>query len=928
MMSSSNKRNLPHQTIQHNTTNRSSKVKPTKRHGEPAIDTWSRLSKAITEILNHNASKLSFEEHYRYAYNMVLYKQGTKLFVGVRDLVAHHLDEQATRQIEPNFPSRTNPTTNLLSQTLPTTTTTTTTGKGKEKAVDDSDLSPPSSSSNQTAHQLPLVNGSASERLSVIQSQERFLKSVREVWDDHVACMKKLRDVLKYMDKVYTTTPGNGYDSMPTVWDLGLYIFLTHIIRSPKYPISSLLISGIITLITSDRLGDTINSSVIRSATEMLTDLSNHSPEIIKRIDDQNGGNGGGEVGQSIYKTDFEPVFLLHSREFYREEGNRLLSNDNAAQYLLKVEKRLIEEDIRSQSYLHETTEKKLTQILNEELIKSHVQDILHHPSCGLKELIHNDCRSDLKRLYQLFCRLDVDNGLQLLKEGIRDWIKERGQQINDGTAPPALFSQAGGGPATSANPSTETASTGAAPGNSAALQWVTNVIQLRDKFIGLLNDSFDSHILLQTCIDEGFSGFINSNKRSAEFISLFIDDKLKKGLKGKTEEEIEEQLDKTIALYRHLNEKDMFEKYYKNHLAKRLLFGKSVSEDTERNMLSKLKIESGSAFTRDSEGMLKDLKMSNEMAKLFKDWCQKNHPGIQLDLSVTVGSSSMWPMSQANQMNYHPSTGGSSSSGTPGNRSACIIPKVLEDAIKVYERFYATRHSGRRLNWHTELGNMEIKIRFKKSTHELSVSTFAGIVLLLFDGQDENRKLSYEEIKTATMITDMELKRTLQSLACAKYKILTKEPRSKEINEKLDTFRFNDGFTNPMSRIKIQTVTNKVENRLELKETSDRVEEDRRLHTEACIVRVMKTRQRLAYVELNVEVVSQLSRRFKPTPVVIKTSIEKLIEKEYLMRDPQDRKIIIYLVRLLLLVLSTDNTFSSFPFFFRVLVLVLISVY
>jgi cullin 3 len=59
-----------------------------------------------------------------------------------------------------------------------------------------------------------------------------------------------------------------------------------------------------------------------------------------------------------------------------------------------------------------------------------------------------------------------------------------------------------------------------------------------------------------------------------------------------------------------------------------------------------------------------------------------------------------------------------------------------------------------------------------------------------------------------------------------------------------------------------------------------------------------MKTRQRLSYVELNVEVVSQLSRRFKPTPVVIKTSIEKLIEKEYLMRDPQDRKVIIYLVR------------------------------
>ncbi|PLW14851.1 hypothetical protein PCANC_12587 [Puccinia coronata f. sp. avenae] len=413
-------------------------------------------------------------------------------------------------------------------------------------------------------------------------------------------------------------------------------------------------------------------------------------------------------------------AWQFEDSDLYRRSGN-------AAQYLQKVEKRLIEEDI-------------------------------------------------------------LENGLSLLKEGIQDWIKERGQQIIDGTAPPALFSHAGGGLATSANPSTETSSTGSTPGNSLALQWVTNVIQLRDKFIALLSDSFDSNLLLQTCIDEGFSGFINCNKRSAEFISLFIDDKLKKGLKGKTEEEIEEQLDKTIALYRHLNEKDLFEKYYKKHLAKRLLFGKSVSEDTERNMLSKLKIESGSSFTGDSEGMLKDLNMSNEMGNLFKDWCQKKHLGIQLDFSVTVGSSLMWPMSQANAMNYHqPPAGSLSSSMLPtNNRSACIIPKVLDDAIKIYECFNATRHLGRRLNWHTELGSMEIRNQFKKPTHELSVSTFVGIVLLLFDGQDENRKFSYEEIREATMISDMELKRTLQLLACVKYKILNKEPRSKEINEKV----------------------------------------------------------------------------------------------------------------------------------------------
>lgn len=38
-------------------------------------ETWAKLSLAIREIQNHNASKLSFEEHYRYAYNMVLFKR-------------------------------------------------------------------------------------------------------------------------------------------------------------------------------------------------------------------------------------------------------------------------------------------------------------------------------------------------------------------------------------------------------------------------------------------------------------------------------------------------------------------------------------------------------------------------------------------------------------------------------------------------------------------------------------------------------------------------------------------------------------------------------------------------------------------------------------------------------------------------------------
>jgi cullin 3 len=89
----------------------------------------------------------------------------------------------------------------------------------------------------------------------------------------------------------------------------------------------------------------------------------------------------------------------------------------------------------------------------------------------------------------------------------------------------------------------------------------------------------------------QAFEYFINLNPKSPEFLSLFIDNKLKAGLKGAQEDEVERTLDKVMMLFRFLQEKDVFEKYYKQHLAKRLLLARSVSDDAERNMIAKLKV-------------------------------------------------------------------------------------------------------------------------------------------------------------------------------------------------------------------------------------------------------------------------------------------------------------------------------------------------
>lgn len=145
------------------------------------------------------------------------------------------------------------------------------------------------------------------------------------------------------------------------------------------------------------------------------------------------------------------------------------------------------------------------------------------------------------------------------------------------------------------------------------------SLLDLKDRFDTFLSNSFNGDKEFLKMIAKDFEYFLNLNPKSPEYLSLFIDDKLKKGVKGMTEQEIEQVLDKTMVLFRYLQEKDVFERYYKQHLAKRLLLNKSVSDDSEKNMISKLKTECGCQFTSKLEGMFKDISVSNTMMEEFK---------------------------------------------------------------------------------------------------------------------------------------------------------------------------------------------------------------------------------------------------------------------------------------------------------------------
>ncbi|XP_021940248.1 cullin-3-A, partial [Zootermopsis nevadensis] len=439
--------------------------------------------------------------------------------------------------------------------------------------------------------------------------------------------------------------------------------------------------------------------------------------------------------------------------------------------------------------------------------------------------------------------------------------------------------------------------------GGTNAINFVQNLLDLKDRFDHFLHNSFNNDKIFKQMIASDFEHFLNLNPKSPEYLSLFIDDKLKKGVKGMTETEIELVLDKTMVLFRFLQEKDVFERYYKQHLAKRLLLNKSVSDDSEKNMISKLKTECGCQFTSKLEGMFKDMTVSNTIMEEFKVHLQTSGTNMHgVDLSVRVLTTGFWPTQSA----------------TP----KCSIPTAPRNAFEAFRRFYLAKHTGRQLTLQPQLGSSDLNAVFygprkeegegkdgaSSSTnvvsvssqrnngprkHIIQVSTYQMCVLMLFNNRD---KLNYEEIQSETDIPERDLIRALQSLAMGKatQRILIKTPKTKDI-EPNHIFFVNDSFTSKLHRVKIQTVAAKGESEPERRETRNKVDEDRKHEIEAAIVRIMKARKRMPHNVLVAEVTEQLKSRFLPSPVIIKKRIEGLIEREYLARTPEDRKVYTY---------------------------------
>lgn len=70
----------------------------------------------------------------------------------------------------------------------------------------------------------------------------------------------------------------------------------------------------------------------------------------------------------------------------------------------------------------------------------------------------------------------------------------------------------------------------------------------------------------------------------------------------------------------------------------------------------------------------------------------------------------------------------------------------------------------------------------------------------------NDNETLTFDQLKAQSGLEEGELKRTLQSLALGKVRVLSKEPKTKDV-ETEDTFAYRRDFTAKLVRLKINAV-------------------------------------------------------------------------------------------------------------------------
>ncbi|KAJ1805661.1 hypothetical protein LPJ75_005255, partial [Coemansia sp. RSA 2598] len=503
------------------------------------------------------------------------------------------------------------------------------------------------------------------EQLSEINSQPSnplanasVLEQTRQFWTSYVQQLGMIKCVFLYLDRTYVLqTTG-----VASLWAMGLGAVRKYLVDTDM---KTRLVRLVIGEITKERDGKEIDRAMLATLVNMFVELS-------------------------IYHPFFLPGFIQSTADYYQRESRRMVgslvpvatsAHARGAQttsdamdvpmYLRHVLRRLEEESDRVSNYLNAESKPALMTTAQSELVEKHTDRLL---SPSFDAMADSQMHADIANLYRLLVAVDR---LDSLRKVWSSYIKKTGLRLIQ------------------------------APDLDLSL--VTSLLSLKQRLDEINTQSFQSNQVLVNALRESFGEFINTRRsKPAQLIAKFIDQCMRAGGKLAGEEDLDKRLDRVLVLFRFLQNKDIFEEYYKRDLAKRLIYHKSASIDAERSMLQKLKAECGSGFTNRLEGMYRDMEVSDDLVAKFSDSKQAKDNDAA-DFHANVLTLAYWPT--YDQVNL-------------------VVPKQIEQAQEEFVQFYATKHQGRNLQWQQSLGTCLLKVVFDEGVKELQLSAIQGTIM------------------------------------------------------------------------------------------------------------------------------------------------------------------------------------------------------
>uniref|UniRef100_A0A8C9ZNX5 Cullin-5 n=1 Tax=Sander lucioperca TaxID=283035 RepID=A0A8C9ZNX5_SANLU len=602
--------------------------------------------------------------------------------------------------------------------------------------------------------------------------------------------------------------------------------------------IKSRLQDSAMKLVHAERQGEAFDSQLVIGVRESYVNLCSNPEDKLQ-----------------IYRDNFEKAYLDSTERFYRTQAPSYLQQNGVQNYM-----------------------KYLMECCVNALVTSFKETILAECPGMIK-------RNETDKLHLMFSLMDkVPSGIEPMLKDLEEHI------LNAGLADMVAAA--------------ETITTDSE-------KYVEQLLTLFNRFSKLVKEAFHDDPRFLTARDKAYKAVVNDatifklelplkqkgvglktqpESKCPELLANYCDMLLRKTTLSKklTSEEIELKLKEVLLVLKYVQNKDVFMRYHKAHLTRRLILDISADSEIEENMVEWLReVGMPADYVNKLARMFQDIKVSEDLNQVFKEMHKHNRLALPADsVNIKILNAGAWSRSS--------------------EKVFVSLPTELEDLIPEVEDFYKRNHSGRKLHWHHLMSNGIITFKNEVGQYDLEVTTFQLAVLFAWN-QRPRERITFENLKLATELPDAELRRTLWSLVAfpkLKRQVLSYEAPVSSPKDFTDStlFYVNQEFSLiKNSKVQKRGKINLI-GRLQL--TTERMREEenegivqlRILRTQEAIIQIMKMRKRISNAQLQTELVEILKNMFLPQKKMIKEQIEWLIEHKYIKRDETDLNTFIYM--------------------------------